>query len=82
MKRITPRGRILVRTVAARSLESAAGNPEAALMLFRHDKRFKGYSSVWMDLAVAIAIQLFKWWIERNVLTPTVTRLEDEPTFE
>ena len=81
MKRITPRGRILVRTVAARSLESAAGNPEAALMLFRQDKRFKGYSSVWMDLAIALAIQFFKWWIERNVLTPSVTKLEDEPEF-
>ncbi len=82
MKRITPRGRLLVRTVAAKSLESAAGNPEAALMLFRHDKRFQGYSSIWMDLAIALAIQFFKWWIERNVLTPSVTQLEDEPSFE
>jgi hypothetical protein len=80
-KRITPRGRILVRTVAAKSFESAAGNPDAALMLFRHDPRFKGYSSIWMDLAIAIAIQFFKWWVERQILTPSVTKLEDEPTF-
>ena len=82
MKRITPRGRLLVRTGAARAFESAAGDPEAALMLFRNDKRFKGYSSIWMDLAIALAIQFFKWWIERNVLTPSVTKLEDEPSFE
>jgi len=82
MKRISPRGRQLVRSVARDSYIAAAGNVEAATMLFRHDKRLRGYSSIWLDLAIQIAILWFRHWWTNQISSPAAQRTKNEPDFD
>tara|TARA_R110000868_G_scaffold101057_1_gene278199 strand:- start:5630 stop:5890 length:261 start_codon:yes stop_codon:yes gene_type:complete len=71
----------IYRDAAADAWKKAGGTFVIARRLMKRDPRIVGLDAMTILFLLKAAWEIWKWWKERNVSDPGVTRLMGEPYF-